>query len=137
MFKKGLYGTEVDKGPFLFALIALTVGAVVTALLFIFAGKEPLAIFAGILFAVVTLAAGGVLLAIVTDRAYIDGGVLYTSYLFKRRSIRVADIGKITLKDDVYYIYDKNDAAAGTINAKLTAVGEVITALDQSGVQFT
>ena len=136
MFKKGQFSTEVDKGPFIFTLIALIGGVAVTALLFVFAAKEPLAIFAGILFAVVTLAAGGVMLALVTDRAYIDDGVLYTAYLFKKRSINVKDIGKITLKNDVYYVYDKNEAAAGTINAKLTAVGEVILALDKSGVRF-
>ena len=137
MFKKGQASTEVDKGPFLFTLISLAAGAVVTALLFIFASKEPLAIFAGILFAIVTLAAGAVLLALVTDRAYVDDGVLHMSYLFKRRSIAVKDIGKITLKNDVYYVYDKKEAAVGTINAKLTAVGDVIFALDKSGVNFT
>ena len=137
MFKKGQASTEVDKGPFLFTLISLAAGTVVTALLFIFASKEPLAIFAGILFAIVTLAAGAVLLALVTDRAYVDDGVLHMSYLFRRRSIAVKDIGKITLKNDVYYVYDKKEAAVGTINAKLTAVGDVIFALDKSGVNFT
>ena len=69
-------------------------------------------------------------------RAYIDDGVLYMSYLLKRRSIPIEKIGKITLREDVYYVYGKDGAAAGTINAKLTSVGDVITELDKSGVNF-
>ncbi|MBO7376797.1 MAG: hypothetical protein J6V01_06795 [Clostridia bacterium] len=137
MFRKGQVSTEIDKGPFLFTLIALTVGLAVTVLLFVFGIKEPLAIFAAILTAIVTIAAGAVLFALLTDRAYIDNGRLYMSYLFKKRSVDIADIGKITLRDNVYYVYDKNGAAAGTINARLTAIGDVIFALDKNGVNFT
>ena len=136
MFKKGQIGTEVDKGPFIFTLIALVVGCAVTVLLFVLGWGEPLAIFAGILFAIVTVAAGAVMFALLTDKAYIDNGVLYMSYMFKKRSIPIGEIGKITLHEEVYYVYDKKGAAAGTINAKLTAVGDVITALDKSGVNF-
>ncbi|MBO7385868.1 MAG: sulfite exporter TauE/SafE family protein [Clostridia bacterium] len=106
-------------------------------LLFVLSKGDALAIFAGIMVAIVAVAAGAVLFALVTDRAYIDNGVLYMSYLFKKQSIPISDIGKITLRDEVYYIYGKNGAAAGTINAKLTSVGDVILALDKSGVNFT
>ena len=136
MFKKGQVGTVTDKGPFIFTVIALAVGTVVTALLFALGWGEPLAIFAGILFAIVTLSAGGVMIALLTDRAYIDNGVLYMSYMFKKKSIPIEKIGKISLKDDVYYVYDKSGAESGTINAKLTAVGDVILALDRRGVNF-
>ena len=137
MFKKGQVSTETDKGPFLFSLIASTVGTAAAVLLFVLSKGDALAIFAGIMLAIVAVAAGAVLFAVVTDRAYIDNGVLYMSYLFKKQSIPIGDIGKITLRDEVYYIYGKNGAAAGTINAKLTAVGDVILALDKSGVNFT
>ena len=136
MFKKGQVSTEVDKGPFLFSLIAFVVGSAVTVLLFVFGKGEPLAIFAGIMVAIVAVAAGAVLFALVTDKAYIENGVLYMSYLFKKKSVPIGEIGKITLRNEVYYVYYKNGAAAGTINAKLTAVGDVILALDQSGVNF-
>ena len=136
MFKKGQVGTEIDKGPFLFTLTALIVGAVVTVLLFVLGRGDGLSVFTGILVAIVTLAAGAVLFALLTDRAYIEGDVLYMSYLFKRKSIPIGMIGKIALRDDVYYVYDKNGAAAGTINAKLTSIGEVIFALDKRGVHF-
>ena len=136
MFRKGQVSTEVDKGPFIFTLTALAVGLIATVLLFVFGRGEGLAVFAGILLALVTLAAAAVMFAILTDKAYIDGGVLYMSYMFKRRSIPVKDIGRITLKNDVYYVYDKKDAQAGTINAKLTAVGDIVFALDKSGVNF-
>ena len=76
MFKKGQYGTEVDKGPFLFTLIALVVSAAVTVLLFVLGKGEALSVFAGILVGIVTLAAAAVLFALLTDKAYIDGEVL-------------------------------------------------------------
>jgi len=136
MFRKGQVSTEIDKGPFLFTLIALIVGGGATVLLFTLGGSEPLAIFAGIMVAIVTLAAGGVLFALLTDRAYIENGILYMSYLFKRKQIPIENIGKITLRSEVYYVYDKKGNAAGTINAKLTAIGDVILALDKSGVNF-
>ncbi len=137
MFKKGEVSTETDKKPFYFTLIALIGAATATALLFALSGGEPLAIFAGVLAAIVTLSAGAVLLALVTDRAYIEDGVLYMSYLLKKRSIPIREIGKISLLNDVYYVYDKSGNAAGTINARLTAIGEVLFALDKSGVNFT
>ena len=136
MFKKGQVSTETDKGPFLFTLIALIVGLIVTVLLFALSEGNALAIFAGIMVAIVTASAAAVMFSLLTDRAYIDNGVLYMSYMFKKKSILIKDIGKITLRDDVYYVYGKNGAEAGTINAKLTSVGDVILALDKSGVNF-
>ena len=56
--------------------------------------------------------------------------------MFKKKSVPVKEIGKITLSDDVYYVYDKKDNKIGTVNAKLTAIGEVIFALDKAGVDF-
>ena len=137
MFKKGPISTEVDKGPFIFTLSVLIAGLAVTVLLFVLGKGNGLAVFAGILFSVITAAAAAVLFALLTDRAYVDGGVLYMSYLFKKKSIKIDDIGKIELKDDVYHVYDKKNAKAGTINAKLTSIGEVIFALDSKGVNFT
>ena len=136
MFRKGEVSTEIDKGPFFFTLTALVVGAAVTVLLFVLGIGEALAIFAGIMFAIVTVAAAAVFFALMTDRVYIEKGVLYMSYMFRKRSIAVDEIGKIVLRDEVYYVYDKKGAAAGNFNAKLTAVGEVIFALDRSGVDF-
>jgi len=137
MFKKGQVCTETDKGPFWFTLIAFVFGTAGTVLLFVLGGGDALAVFAGILLGTVALAAGGVLFALITDRAYIDNGVLHMSYMFKRKSISIDEIGKITLKDEVYSVYDKKGAVAGTINSKLTGVGDLIFALDRSGVNFT
>ena len=136
MFKKGEVSTAVDKGPFIFTLAALVPGAAVTVLLFVLGGGEALAIFAGIMFAIVTLAAAAVMFALLTDRVYIENDTLYMSYLFKKREVAIKEIGKITLRDEIYYVYDKSGAAAGTFNAKLTGVGDVIFALDRSGVNF-
>ncbi len=137
MFRKGQVSTEVDKGPFIFTLSALTAGLIITVLLFVLGRGDGFAVFAGILFTVVTAAAAAVLFALLTDRAYIDGGVLYMSYLFKKKAIKIEDIGRIELKDDVYHVYDKKNVEAGTINAKLTSIGDVIFALNKKGVDFT
>lgn len=136
MFKKGQISTEVDKAPFIFTLAALAAGLAVTVLLFVLGRGEGLSVFAGILFAVVTVAAAAVLFALVTDRVYIDDGVLYMSYLFRRRSIQIKDIGKISFADDLYFVFDKKDTKIGTMNAKLTSIGDVIFALDKAGVNF-
>ena len=113
MFKKGQVCTETDKGPFWFTLIAFVFGTAGTVLLFVLGGGDALAVFAGILLGTVALAAGGVLFALITDRAYIDNGVLHMSYMFKRKSISIDEIGKITLKDEVYSVYDKKAPSRG------------------------
>jgi len=136
MFKKGQVGTEVDKGPFIFTLIVLIGGAAVTVLLFALGKGNGLAVFAGIMFSVITAAAAAVMFALLTDRAYIDGEKLYMSYLFKRKSVQIEEIGKITYKADVYTVFDKKNNKVGTLNAKLTSIGEVIFALDKAGVDF-
>lgn len=136
MFKKGQVSTEVDKGPFIFTLVALVVGLTVTVLLFALGRGAGLSVFAGVLFAIVTLSAAVVLFALLTDKAYIDDGVLYTSYMFKKRAIKLDEIGKISYKDDVYTVFDKKGNRVSTINAKLTSIGEVIFALDKAGVDF-
>lgn len=136
MFKKGQASTEVDKAPFIFTLVSLVAGLAVTVLLFVLGKGDGLAVFAGILFAVVTLAAAAVLFALVTDRVYIDDNELYMSYLFRRKSIQIKDIGKITFADDLYFVFDKKGSKIGTMNAKLTSIGDVIFALDKAGVNF-
>lgn len=136
MFKKGQVSTEVDKGPFIFTLAALIVSLTVTVLLFTLGKGDGLAVFAGIMTAVITLAAAAVLFALLTDKAYIDGDVLYMSYMFKKKSIPLKEIGKITLSGDVYSVFDKKGNKIGTVNAKLTAIGEVIFALDKAGADF-
>ena len=136
MFKKGQISTEVDKGPFLFSLIAFVGGTATAVLLFVLGNGDALAIFAGIMISVVAVVSGAILFAVLTDKAYIDNGILYMSYLFKKRSIPVKEIAKIELRNEVYSVYNKSGAIAGTINAKLTSVGDVILELDKSGVNF-
>ena len=136
MLKKGEVGTEIDKGPFIFTLTALAGGLAVTLLLFILGGGSILAIFAGVMFAVVTAAAAAVFFALVTDRAYITGDILHMDYLFKKKRIALGDIGRVTLKDDEYLVYDRSGGVAGSINAKLTGIGEVIFELERRGVNF-
>ena len=56
--------------------------------------------------------------------------------MFKKRAIKLDEIGKISYKDDVYTVFDKKGNRVSTINAKLTSIGEVIFALDKAGVDF-
>ena len=76
------------------------------------------------------------MLALVTDRTYIEDGVLHMSYLFKRTAVPVGEIQKITYSDDVYTVYGKNGNVAGTMNGRLTGIGDVIHELDRIGVAF-
>ncbi|MBO7397859.1 MAG: hypothetical protein J6V10_02065, partial [Clostridia bacterium] len=64
MFRKGQVSTEVDKGPFIFTLSALTAGLIITVLLFVLGRGNGFAVFAGILFTAVTAAAAAVLFAL-------------------------------------------------------------------------
>ena len=72
----------------------------------------------------------------VTDRAYIEEGVLTMRYLFKKTQIPLAEIGKISLKDNVYSVFDQKEKLAGTMNAQLTGIGVILHALDQNKVPF-
>ena len=135
MLRRGEISTETDKKPFFFTLAAF-IGCVAAAVLMFVFGGSGLGVFAGLLCSVVGIAAGAVLFAMVTDRAYIEDGVLHMSYLFKRSQIPVKEIGKVSLKDDVYSVFDGSGRLAGTMNAQLTGIGVILHALDQNKVPF-
>ena len=136
MFRHGDISTEVDRKPFVFTLVCLIVGLAVTLAAFILGRGSGLALFAGILMAVVTLAAGAVMAAMVSDRAYIEDGVLHISYLLKKADIPLEKIGRVTLRDDVYSVYDRHDRLVGTINGLLTGIDSILHALDSSGIKI-
>ena len=103
---------------------------------FLLAGGNALAVFAGIMLSIVAAASLAVLFAMVTDRAYIEDGVLHMSYLFRRGKVKLGDIGRIKYKDDVYSVYDKRGTLVGTVNAKLTGIDRLLNELDRNGVSF-
>ena len=135
MFRHGEISTEVDRRPFWFTLTGFILSLTAAVLLFVFGGGEGLAIFAGLLVAVVALAGGAVLFAMLTDRAYIEDGVLHIGYLFKRAKIPLTEIGRLSCKDEVYTVFDRRGAAVGTINGRLTGIGEILHHLDQNGIR--
>ncbi len=135
MFRHGEISTETDRKPFLFTLAAF-IGCLAAAVLMFVFGGSGLGVFAGLLCSVVAVAAGIVLFAMVTDRAYIEDGVLHMSYLFKSSQIPLNEIGKVSLKDDVYMVFDRSGRTAGTMNAQLTGIGVILHALDQNKVPF-
>ncbi|MBQ1899781.1 MAG: hypothetical protein II153_02625 [Erysipelotrichaceae bacterium] len=95
-----------------------------------------LGVFAGILLLIVAIASGAVLFAMVTDQAYIREDELVMSYLFKKRSIPIKKIGKISYKENIYSVFDAKGSLAGTINGQLTGIDTVLHYLDRSGVHF-
>lgn len=136
MFKHGDCSTEVDRRPFLFTLIAFLGGTAAAVLLFVLGRGNPLSIFAGILIAIVAVAALVVLFAILTDYAYVENGMLKTRYLFKRTSTPLSQIEKVTCRDKVYYVYGKHGEVAATVNGLLTGIDTILTAFEKHGVRF-
>lgn len=131
MFRHGDISTQVDKGPFIFTLVAF-LGSTITACLILgFAGGSPLGIFAAVLLVIVALAAMVSLFALLTDYACIEEGKLHIHYMFKDRSVALKDIKKLVFKNDIYTVYDRHGAKIGTINALLTGIDEVIGELDR------
>ena len=136
MFRHGEFSTECDRKPFFFTLAALAGSLTAAVLLFVFGGGEGLAIFAGVLCAIVGVAAALVMTAMVTDRAYVENGVLTMGYFFKKTQIPLKEIGKVSLKEDVYSVFNRKGELVSTINGKLTGIGEVLHAMDKNGVPF-
>ncbi|MBR5343956.1 MAG: hypothetical protein IK149_08675 [Oscillospiraceae bacterium] len=136
MFRHGDVSTETDSKPFFFTLAAFLGCLTAAVLVFVLGRGQGLAVFAGIMLSVVALAAGAVLLAMVTDQAYVRDGTLTMRYLFRKTSVPLGEIGKITYKEDVYSVFDRKGSLLGTINAKLTGIDTVLHQLDQNGVPF-
>ena len=136
MFGHGQISTEVDAKPFVFTLAALIGSLAAAVLLFTLGHGAGLAVFAGIIFAIVAAAAAAVMFAMLTDRAYVENGVLKTRYLFKKASIPLESIGRVTCVDKVYYVFDKKDSVLATVNGQLTGIDSILHALEKSGVRF-
>lgn len=136
MFGHGEVSTTVDAKPFVFTLTALIGSTAAAVLLFALGRGAALAIFAGILFSILALAAAVVLFAMVTDRTYIEDGVLHTRYLFKKADIPLGDIGRVTCVDKEYYVFDKKNAVLAKVNGRLTGIDSILYALEKSGVNF-
>ena len=136
MFRHGEVSTEVDAKPFVFTLAALIGSAAAAVLLFVLGRGAGLAVFAGILFSILAIAAAVVLFAMLTDRAYVEDGVLKTRYLFKKASIPLESIGRVTCVDKVYYVFDKKNNVLATVNGQLSGIDSILYALEKSGVSF-
>lgn len=136
MFRHGDISTEVDGKPFLFTLTAFLGSAAAAVLLFALGRGQMLAVFAGVLTAIVAAASLVILFAMLTDYAYIEQGVLRTRYLFKKARIPLDQIGKVTCRDKVYYIYGRRGDLLGTVNGLLSGIDPILMALENNGVRF-
>ncbi|GEM_PF-1956250 len=136
MLRHGEISTEIDRKPFLFTLIAATVSTAVAVLLFVLGKGNVLAVFSGILVAVVAAVSLFILFVMLTDYAYIDGGVLHTRYLFRKESIPLSGIGKVTCREKVYYVFNRQGNVAATINGVLTGIDRILYAMENNGVCF-
>ena len=136
MFRHGEYSTEVDRGPFIFTLAGL-LSCLAAILALLFTGESSaLKIMAIIFLLIVFLSAVWVMIGLVLDYAYIKDDTLYMHYIFRMKSIRTEDIGKLTIKDGVYTVFDRKGETAGTINAMLTGIDSVIGELNRRKVSF-
>lgn len=135
MFRHGEISTETDRGPFFFTLAALICCLTAAVLCFVLSGAA-LAVYAGILLAIVAAAAFAVLLALMTDFAFIRDGTLFTRYFLKKRAIPLREIGKVTHREEIYTVYDKKGAPLATVNGRLTGIDRILSELDRSGVLF-
>ena len=136
MFRHGDISTEVDKKPFLFTLIASLGSTVAAVLLFVLGGGHGLAVFGGILVSIVAVASMVVLFAMLTDYAYVEQGVLRTRYLFKKTSVPLSEIEKVTCRDKVYYIYGRRGEVLSTVNGLLSGIDAILNAFENNGVRF-
>ena len=135
MLRHGTFSTEVDSQPFYFTRAALA-GCLTAAVLIFVLGRGALAIAAGVMLSVVALSAAVTLFAMVTDYAAIENSVLTMSYLFRKKAVPLAEIGKVTCKDNVYSVYGKKGDLLGTVNGLLSGIDEILHELDKNGVRF-
>ena len=136
MFRHGEFSTETDRKPFLFTLMAF-LGSLTAAILILVLGKgDGLGVFEGIMLLIVAVASFAVLVAMVTDQAYIIDDVFNMRYLLKKTSIPIGKIGKISYKENVYSVFDQRGKLVGTINGQLTGIDSVLHVLDKRGVHF-
>ncbi len=123
---KNRISTEIDTKTLIFTIVAFIVSVIVSLILFIKYASNGLAIFAGIMFAVVAIACAVVLFGMFSDKAYIEDDVLYMSYLFKRSSIKLSEVNYIKFKDDVYHIYNNKNEEVGTINGLALGIDAIL-----------
>lgn len=135
--KKGYLSTKISKGPLIFTLIGLLSSAIVITLIAIFGKGQALAITAIVFFSIILIAAIALLIGELFDYAYIKDDFLYMIYIFKRRKIKISDIGKIKYEKDIYIVFDKDNNKIGTINALAPGNDQIIIYLDQHGVRLT
>ena len=136
MFRHGEISTEIEKGPFWFTVFVLVGGVTAAFAILHFSGTGAMNIVMAAFLGVMSLAAAAVLFALISDRTYIDNEVLYMSYLFKRSSIPVKEIGQVSFKDDVYTVYDRKKKKIGTINALATGIDRITSELNRNRVNF-
>ncbi len=136
MFKHGDISTEISKAQFIFALLSFVLMNGIGITIFIVFWGNMLAVFAFILMFIVGICSLGVLIGLVSDYAYIKDDRLYMSYIFKKSSIDLKDIGGVKLKNDIYHVYDKKQGEVGTINALAQGIDSITNELDRKHVPF-
>lgn len=136
MFRHGEISTETDKKPFFFTLAAFLGCLTAAVLVFALGGGQGLAVIAGLMLSAVAVVAGIVLFAMISDQAYIRDETLTMRYMFRKASVPLREIGKVTYKENEYSVFDRTGRPLGTINAKLTGIDTILHKLDKSGVPF-
>ena len=136
MFKRGEISTETGRAQFIFTIICFIASIITAILIFISFPGNYLAIFAAIMMLILAAAALFVLFGLLSDYSYIENETLYMHYMFKSNSIRIKDIGKIILKDDIYHVCDKKGKEVGTINALAIGIDSILNELYSHNTRF-
>ena len=136
MFKHGDISTEIGKGPFIFTVCSCVITTVTAILILIKGHGDMLGIMAAVMLLIVAVASFGVLVGLISDYAYIKDDVLHMSYVLKKGSIPLRDIGKIELRKDVYHVFDKKDEEVGTINGLALGIDKITGELYRKNVPF-
>ena len=136
MFRHGEISTEADKGPFIFTLAVLAGSILLGTVILVFAGTGPLNIFFAGMCLIMAVCAAAVLFAMLSDYACIENDVLTMSYLFKKKTIALTDIGQVSIKDNVYTVYDRKKNKVGTINGLATGIDRVTGEMNRKHVNF-
>jgi predicted signal transduction protein with EAL and GGDEF domain len=136
MFRHGEISTEADKGPFIFTLAVLVGSILLGGAILIFAGTGPLNIFFAVMCAIMAVCSAVVLFGMLSDYACIENDVLTMSYLFSKKTIALKDIGQVSIKDNVYTVYDRKKNKVGTINGLATGIDRVTGEMNRKHVNF-
>lgn len=128
--------TKFNKGPLIFTIVGFLISILIVALMIVFRDRDSFTVVACVFMGIIAIASAILLFVELRDYAYIVDDNLVMVYLFKKRMIKIVDIGLMSLKDNVYTVFDRKNEKIGTINALLDGIDLLVVTLDKKGVKI-